>query len=87
MWCMLCCVSDARGEGLPGPSSCPWTPHPPGKPQREELPAWTPRRCGSGWCWDTGFPAPRQRVDLERLFPVPSSLKSGSWSQALERLE
>ena len=34
VWCTLCCASDARGEGRPGPSSCPWTPHPP--PQAPE---------------------------------------------------
>ena len=33
VWCMLCCASDARGEGLPGPSSCPWIPHPPASPR------------------------------------------------------
>ena len=26
VWCTQCYASDARGEGLPGPSSCPRTP-------------------------------------------------------------
>ena len=92
MWCTQCYASDARGEGLPLPlvpsSALPLVPgHPSVQAPEEGASRSDP---GALWLWmvsDAGFTARRQCVDLERLFPVSSSLKWGSWPQLLERLE
>ena len=76
---------------MPGERGCLALPLAPGHPSVQAPEEGASRSDpGALWLWmvsDAGFTARRQCVDLERLFPVSSSLKWGSWPQLLERLE